>query len=130
MYLGSAGRCTTQGVATSLGLSVAFMEQVARKLRMAKVVTVKRGPNGGYELSPNATVKDVLDALSPVSLLSSEEALEYAQGTSEYRSLANLVLSLNKSMSALLRKRIKEVKQDLVSKELLTMNSVTEEASV
>ena len=41
---------TTQ-LATEVGTTVAFLEQIMRNLRMANLVVVKRGPGGGYELN-------------------------------------------------------------------------------
>lgn len=62
-YLARAGRGTLETVALNLGLSVAFLGQVARKLRQAGVIKSVRGPGGGYELNLSSTLLDVFQAL-------------------------------------------------------------------
>lgn len=46
----------TADLATEVGTTVSFLEQIMRNLRTAGVVTVKRGPGGGYTLDRTKTV--------------------------------------------------------------------------
>lgn len=126
LYLAKAGRCTVDNVAESLGLSKSFLEQVARKLRIAGLVKVTRGNVGGYSLNGNPSIKNIFDALSPVSLLGKEEANSYPHGSSEYRALAYLSNNLNRSIMKVLLKPVKSVNSDLVDKELEHLNSAVE----
>lgn len=45
---------TAQQISTTLGVSYAFLEQILRQLRIAKIVNVKRGPGGGFWLNTKA----------------------------------------------------------------------------
>lgn len=47
------------------GMSLHFLEQIARKLRIADMLEVSRGPGGGYVIKKpvsNISIKDLLDA--------------------------------------------------------------------
>lgn len=46
----------TQDLAVSIGTTIHFLEQVMRNLRQAGIVTVKRGPGGGYMLAKDVKV--------------------------------------------------------------------------
>lgn len=48
------GVVTAQQIAMTLGVSFAFLEQILRQLRIAKIVNVKRGPGGGFWLNSKA----------------------------------------------------------------------------
>lgn len=68
-------------LANELGESVAFMDQVLRKLRIAGFVTVQRGPGGGFTLSsrslaPNAfeVAKAIGTYKTPKTTLSADSA--------------------------------------------------------
>lgn len=43
-------------IATEVGTTVNFLAQIMRNLRNAGIVTVKRGPGGGYLLAKDTTV--------------------------------------------------------------------------
>lgn len=45
---------TVRHIADKYGLSVKFLEQVARKLRMAGLIAAKRGRTGGYHIVLNS----------------------------------------------------------------------------
>jgi Rrf2 family protein len=45
----------TEDLANEVGTTVNFLEQIMRHLRIADIVTVKRGPGGGYTLNRNFT---------------------------------------------------------------------------
>lgn len=44
----------TADIAAEIGTTVNFLEQIMRNLRTGGIVTVKRGPGGGYSLNKNA----------------------------------------------------------------------------
>lgn len=45
------GFVRTADIATEIGTTVNFLEQIMRNLRTGGIVTVKRGPGGGYALN-------------------------------------------------------------------------------
>lgn len=45
-----------QDIAVEVGTTVTFLAQIMRNLRDAGIVTVKRGPGGGYVLTKGSTV--------------------------------------------------------------------------
>ena len=57
----------TSDLALEIGTTVNFLEQIMRNLRTAGIVTVKRGPGGGYSLNRetfgNVTALDVANAV-------------------------------------------------------------------
>lgn len=44
----------TSDIATQIGTTVNFLEQIMRNLRTGGIVNVKRGPGGGYSLNKDA----------------------------------------------------------------------------
>jgi len=46
----------TQDLAVQVGTTLHFLEQIMRNLRSAGIVTVKRGPGGGYTLASATAV--------------------------------------------------------------------------
>lgn len=63
LHLTRVEKATVRQAATALGESKASLEQVAAKLRRNGVLTSVKGPNGGFQLNPSATVNDVFKAL-------------------------------------------------------------------
>ncbi len=118
LYLSQAGRATAEGAAEGLNLSRSFLDQVARKLRVAGVIKSVRGCGGGYEVVGAPTVEDVLDALSPVSLLTSAESTMYALGAPEHRAFANYCKNLENSLSPVLKRKVSAVGKELVANEM------------
>ena len=45
-----------EDIASEVGTTLNFLEQIMRKLRLSEIVVVKRGPRGGYVLNPAKTV--------------------------------------------------------------------------
>lgn len=70
LYLQTVGQSNTASAASALGLSTTFLEQVARHLRIAGLLTVKRGPGGGYSLSGAPTIGSILNAVGVGQLIS------------------------------------------------------------
>ena len=50
------GHTRTADIATELGTTTPFLEQIMRNLRTAGIVTVKRGPGGGFVLDPERKI--------------------------------------------------------------------------
>lgn len=48
------GFVRTADIATEIGTTVNFLEQIMRNLRTGGLVTVKRGPGGGYSLNKDS----------------------------------------------------------------------------
>lgn len=48
------GFVRTADIASEIGTTVNFLEQIMRNLRTDGIVTVKRGPGGGYSLNTEA----------------------------------------------------------------------------
>ncbi len=130
LYLCRAGRATVQGASEGLGISYQLLSQVATKLRKAKVIKSVRGPGGGYELTGEPLVVDVFNALSPVALLKATEGLRYIRGGQEERSLMNYVNNLGYALAPLLKRKVRNVGNELVAAEMFKLNAVMPNASV
>ncbi len=130
LYICRAGRTTIDHAAENLGLSASFMEQVARKLRLAGVLQSVRGPGGGYELAGEPTVADVLDALSPINFLTTAEQQEYRRGHAEHRAFAAYAGNLKKALNPLLNRTLRNINQELVVNELALMERPTSPTQV
>lgn len=76
----TASYCTLKSIADRQGISVKYLEQMAKALTQAGVLDSSHGRGGGYRIHGSAadyTVYDVLriveDSLSPVACLDSAE---------------------------------------------------------
>lgn len=73
LYLAKTERARISDAAEALGLAQTFLEQIARKLRIAGIITVVRGPGGGCSLNGNPTLLDVVKAVEPLDLVPNSE---------------------------------------------------------
>lgn len=122
LYICRAGRATVEGAAEGLKVSYPFLAQIAGQLRKGGVLKSIRGEHGGYEIVGEPKVQDVFNALSPVSLLSKQEANAYAKGPAEHRALAQFAGSLGLAISPFLRRKVRAVGSDLVANEMGRLN--------
>jgi Rrf2 family iron-sulfur cluster assembly transcriptional regulator len=98
LYLQQNGQKRTLDAAKGLNLSLPFMEQIARKLRIAGVIKSARGPGGGYSVVGDPTVGQILDAIEMDPLLTDEETTQYRGGNQAHQAFALLVDMLLASM--------------------------------
>lgn len=124
LYLCRAGRARLADVVENLNLSLTFMGVVARKLRLGRVIKSIRGPGGGYEIIGDPTVRDVVEAMSPVFLLSGREMSSYVRGAPEHRALAQCVVSFQAIMGPLLRRKVRNVNNELAANEIAALNGL------
>lgn len=107
LYLARAGRANVATAADNLGLSSAFLDQIARTLRIKGVVTAVRGPGGGFELVGNPTMDQVIKAMGADGFLSKAESQGYSRGAPEHRAFANFIggtsMIVSKSLSLPIR---------------------------
>jgi DNA-binding IscR family transcriptional regulator len=122
LYLSRSGRTTLDSAAQGLSLDKEFLAKIANRLKDSGVVISTRGPGGGYELSANVRVVDVLNAVDPVSVLSREDMFTLAKGSPEARALVFYSKNLVWQMSPMLQLSIKDVMADLVQDEMSHLN--------
>lgn len=77
LFLQRSGLARTQDAATALNVSQNFIEQIARHLRNAGIISVKRGPGGGYQIAANTlpTIGCVLDAVGIKGIASNSDLI-------------------------------------------------------
>ncbi len=63
IYLARRGQSNVKTASSDLQISIHFLEQIARKLRIVGVLSSVKGPGGGYRLNPTSTALDVITAL-------------------------------------------------------------------
>jgi DNA-binding IscR family transcriptional regulator len=114
MYLTRSGRSTIDIVSKNIDVPKAFLEQIARELRIAGVLRSIRGPNGGYELVGEPTVGSIFEALNEMTLLSPQEISAYRRGELEHRALASMVSDMAFSLHPVLRRSVKDVAREQV----------------
>jgi Rrf2 family protein len=119
LYLARNGKSRAQDAAKELKVSKLFLEQIARKLRIAGVIKTVRGPGGGYALVADARAYHVVQALGSVQYISNEELNSYQEGCVEERALGSLLVRATVTMRYLLAQRI----TDLVHPKLHNENS-------
>ncbi len=125
LYLDRAGRASIKTVALNLNLSQSFLEQVARKLKTAKVIKSIRGPGGGYELIEHAVLAEVIAAVAPMSLV--KEALIYKDSPeAEKRAFYSVILRIKGHLNFEFSRTIKEINKQLVDSELVKMERFNE----
>lgn len=88
--LGS-GRTSVGDAALDLDIPKPFLEQIARSLRLRKLVRSVRGPGGGYELTSDPTVLQVFGAVGFKLLVSDEVYNSLKSGNFEKRSMAKVL---------------------------------------
>jgi Rrf2 family iron-sulfur cluster assembly transcriptional regulator len=130
LYLTRSGRISLDQIAEGLQLSQSFLEQVARKLRIAGVIKSVRGPHGGYEIVGEPTIRDVFNALSPVQLVGTLDQFNYSKGSSEQRALLLFSNNLGLALSPLLSRKVKHVMQELTANELARMDRISADSSI
>ncbi len=124
LYIVRGGRVTVDIAAKNLDISLPFLQQIARKLKLGGVVRSVRGPGGGYELIGEPTVEDVFKALSPVEILSTKDVLKYSKGEIEHRVLVNLGRSIHSAMRLVLKRKIKDVCKETEANEAALLRSL------
>lgn len=117
VYLSRSGRSTIDTVSKNIDVPKAFLEQIARELKIGKVIRSIRGPGGGYELLGEPTVQRVFEALNEMTLLSQQELSAYRRGELEHRALASMVSDMSFSLHPVLRRSIKDVVREVVAAE-------------
>lgn len=107
-YLTRTGFSNLKDAASNLGLSVTFLEQVARQLRLSGIISVKRGPGGGYELNRDldVTVGDVVRALGSTAFLSQHDVI-FNTATKEGHSLNFVDTMFKAAIAKVLETKIK-----------------------
>lgn len=122
LYLSHAGRASSFSIAEGLGVSKLFLDQVARKLRMAGLLKSTKGYGGGYEVVGEPTVEEVITVLSPIHFLNKREAAGYAIGCPEERAFLNLCKNLQLAITPTLRRKVVNVGKELVANEMATLS--------
>lgn len=130
MYVAHAGRATTETIAGYYNLSHTFLDQIARKLRIAGVLKSIRGPNGGYELNGTPTFADVLTAMGASKFLTFDEHQALARGTAEERALDSFLLMMNVDVYNKFKVEFKKAIYDSAKKEGAKLNTLNETSSV
>lgn len=127
LYISRAGRARLQDISTNLGLSLTFLEQVARKLRVGGVLKSVRGPGGGYELDGSPTIGKLLKAIGVKLVLDQPDVTKYRTSIRvEDRAFAHFADHLAYAMSGVLALKVSEVGKGLVDTEMQLLNSVSE----
>lgn len=70
----------TADLANEIGTTVNFLEQIMRNLRTAGIVSVKRGPGGGYFLNSERTSVTAFDVAKAVGRLTDATDASYGTG--------------------------------------------------
>lgn len=123
LYLDRSGRTTMDNAAENLGVSKAFLDQIARNLRLSGLVKSTRGPGGGYELAGDPCVHEVFEALDPIRLISTKQATKYKYGPPEGRALQGYLRILARALGRANAVRVRSLNQLLVNFEMRIMDS-------
>jgi Rrf2 family protein len=121
LYLSRAGQARVEDVAINLNISKAFLEQVARKLRIAGVVTSVRGPGGGYALKGEPTMGQIVQALDPGVVITWQETIEYSRGQPEARAFGLFTMNMQNTLNQLFRRTVRNVGMECVANEMATL---------
>ena len=132
IYLVRAGRANAETAAQNLNISLFFLNQVARKLRIASVIKSVKGPGGGYELVGEPKVKDVFKALGGYSVMKQKDKDTLLLGNTEKRVLGLFVTTVQKELISISELTIRSLVTQSVTKEMGKLDSLdlkTERAS-
>lgn len=130
VYLTRSGMVRTQDVAQGLGISQHFIEQIARNLKNAGVISVKRGPGGGYEIKEgtNPTVAEVLRAVGITGLMTAKDTLNNNLRGFEGRVLNHIVGMASVELNSVFDQHIRAFGSSLTAQEVRQLNSITDSA--
>lgn len=80
IFLHNEKKASVKFASEILNLPKSFLEQIARNLRQSDIITVKKGPNGGYSLTDgrSPTVTEVLEAVGVYLTVDMEQRRENA----------------------------------------------------
>ena len=126
IYLSRSGRSTIDIVSQNIDVPKAFLEQIAREMRMGGILKSIRGPHGGYELVGEPTVGGVFEALGEMTLLSQQELSIYRTGELEHRALSSMVSDMSFSLHNIMRRSIKDVVRETVAAEKYLLSKAKE----
>lgn len=114
LYLSRSGRAKSEAISRDLGLSALFLNKVAGKMRWNGLIRSVRGPSGGYELSGDPTVRDVVHSVCTQELITADEITTFSVGAKEQRSLLYLAINLNSAMGLVMNRKIRNLVNELV----------------
>ncbi len=132
IYLQRSGLTTTQTITDNLEIPHSFAEQIARKLRIAGIISVRRGPGGGYKIThgKTPTVSEVLKAVGDTSLMSRGDTLTNSVRGTEGRILNHIVGSASSAFTSVLNQTVESFATELVMSEVEQLNSLTENSVI
>jgi DNA-binding IscR family transcriptional regulator len=114
-YLVRSGRTTIESVSDSLGLSYTFLQRIANKMRKYGVLTSTKGPNGGYELNGEPTVRDVLLSLGNINPLGASDLYRLTSSKyAEEKALGHVAVLMGQANDFFMRRKIRAVSQESV----------------
>jgi DNA-binding IscR family transcriptional regulator len=126
-YLKRSGKANLEDVAANLNISLTFLQQVARHLRIAKVITSAKGPHGGSEVIGDPTLLSVLKAAG-LPLAMSNEDLDYlnASQCEELRTLGLFGTQMNYLLNNFLKLKCSTFGKALVEREVALITKLVE----
>lgn len=129
MYLCNAGRATVDAASKNMGLSRSFLDQIARKLRIAEMITSTRGPGGGFSLvSREITLYDILAALGvDIGLLGPDDLIKHQYGSTEQRSFARLAFIHKRAAYQLWDLKLVDILSGLAVEDKAKLDSLSDE---
>lgn len=130
LYLGRAGRAQVSQAAEGMKISHSFLEQIARKLRIAGIVKSIRGPGGGYELSGDTSIAAVLNAVGVSPLITPTETRKLSIGCAEERQLAEIIGGISFNLKGALNQSVVQVGRLVDKREGTQLASLNEASTV
>lgn len=128
LYLCRSGRVSIKAASMSLNIPTLMLAQIANKLRVSGVIRSVRGPGGGYELTGDPTMLEVWNAVEPLYMLKADETMSYtASPDQEHRALLHYVTNLRSALLPLLKRKVRNVGNELVVSELAQLAKINEE---
>lgn len=132
LYLSRSGRTNLKNVSDTLGISVHFLEQIARKMRIAGILKSTKGPGGGYELiGDNISIGQILKAVDNPPIISDNQSIRLMGSPEvENRALLHITNSMQYVLDTFLKTNIRDINKSVVSFEMNMLDSISETASL
>lgn len=115
IYLSRSGRASLGSISESLNISLTFLQQVARKLRMSDLIRSVMGAGGGYELCSDPTVIQVLSAVGTTIVMPLHEYSQLKRGDTEDRVLAHTAWRMSQGLKPILDLKVRNLVSQLVA---------------
>lgn len=131
LYLSRSGQANLKDVSANLNLSLTFLEQISRQMRIGGILTAKKGHHGGYSLVGDPTILQILKSVGFDTVLKDVDKNRLKVSSAvEHRSLGLFVEYTNNVLHKVLKLPISSLNKGLVEREMSILDTVSDDTVI